>query len=317
MEAERKPTAGFIGLGLMGRPMATNLLRAGYPLVVHNRSRAPVDELAALGAEPAWSPREVAQRAAVIILMLPNSPHVRQVAAGPDGLFEGASAGSVIVDCSTISPRVTAELAEQAAQRGATWLDAPVTGGPQGAKAGTLSIMVGGPAHALERVRPILLAMGKTIVHIGERPGSGQIAKACNQVAVALELQAVCEALLLAQAAGVDPQKVYEAIRGGAAGSWQMDVQGPKILQRRHDPIFKAWMHLKDLEIALETASNAHVPLPGTALVTQLYHSVLRAGYGDENISVLIRALEELSGVRVGAGEPADKAEEILPRHCD
>jgi 2-hydroxy-3-oxopropionate reductase len=315
MGTEHKPTVGFIGLGIMGKPMASNLLRAGYPLVVHNRSRAPVDELAGMGAEPAWSPREVAQHAQVIILMLPNSPHVRQVAAGPDGLFEGISRGSVIIDCSSISPRVTAELAGQAAGLGVDWLDAPVTGGPQGAKSGTLTFMVGGPAQALERVRPILRAMGKTIVHIGERPGSGQIAKACNQVAVALELQAVCESLLLAQAAGVDPAKVYEAMRGGAAGSWQMDVQGPKILQRRHDPIFKAWMHLKDLEIALETASDAHVPLPGTALVAQLYHSVLRAGRGDENISTLIHALEELAGVRVAAGEPAEDSAPL--HHCD
>ena len=315
MGTEHKPTVGFIGLGIMGKPMASNLLRAGYPLVVHNRSRAPVDELAGMGAEPAWSPREVAQHAQVIILMLPNSPHVRQVAAGPDGLFEGISRGSVIIDCSSISPRVTAELAGQAAGLGVDWLDAPVTGGPQGATSGTLTFMVGGPAQALERVRPILHAMGKTIVHIGERPGSGQIAKACNQVAVALELQAVCESLLLAQAAGVDPAKVYEAMRGGAAGSWQMDVQGPKILQRRHDPIFKAWMHLKDLEIALETASDAHVPLPGTALVAQLYHSVLRAGRGDENISTLIHALEELAGVRVAAGEPAEDSAPL--HHCD
>lgn len=314
METEHKPVVGFIGLGIMGKPMASNLLRAGYPLIVHNRSRAPVDELAGMGAEPAWSPREVASRAEVIILMLPNSPHVRQVAAGPDGLFEGVSRGSVIVDCSSISPRVTAELAGQAAGLGVDWVDAPVTGGLQGAKAASLTFMVGGPAQALERVRPILCAMGKTIVHIGERPGSGQVAKACNQVAVALELQAVCEALLLAQAAGVDPQKVYEAMRGGAAGSWQMDVQGPKILQRRHDPIFKAWMHLKDLEIALETASDAHVPLPGTALVAQLYHSVLRAGRGDENISTLIHALEELAGVRIEAGEPADTTPLL---HCD
>jgi len=315
MGTEHKPTVGFIGLGIMGKPMASNLLRAGYPLVVHNRSRAPVDELAGMGAEPAWSPREVAGRASVIILMLPNSPHVRQVAAGPDGLFEGIARGSVIIDCSSISPRVTAELAGKAAGLGVDWLDAPVTGGPQGATSGTLTFMVGGPAQALERVRPILHAMGKTIVHIGERPGSGQIAKACNQVAVALELQAVCESLLLAQAAGVDPAKVYEAMRGGAAGSWQMDVQGPKILQRRHDPIFKAWMHLKDLEIALETASDAHVPLPGTALVAQLYHSVLRAGRGDENISTLIHALEELAGVRVAAGEPAEDSAPL--HHCD
>ncbi|MGC8827694.1 MAG: NAD(P)-dependent oxidoreductase, partial [Anaerolineae bacterium] len=155
METEHKPAVGFIGLGIMGKPMASNLLRAGYPLVVHNRSRAPVDELAGMGAEPAWSPQEAAERASIIFLMLPNSPHVRQVAAGPGGLFEGVSRGSIIVDCSSISPRVTAELAEQAAGLGVDWLDAPVTGGPQGAKAGTLTFMVGGPAPALERVRPI------------------------------------------------------------------------------------------------------------------------------------------------------------------
>jgi len=294
-----KPTVGFIGLGLMGKPMARNLLKAGYALVVHNRSRAAVDELAAEGALPARSPKEVAQHASVIITMLPNSPDVQAVAAGPDGIFEGVSKEDIIVDSSTISPKVTSELAEQAARLGVAWLDAPVSGGPAGAQEGTLSIMVGGPAHALKKVRPILQSMGKTITHIGEMPGSGQIAKACNQVAVALTLEAVCEALLLAKGAGVDPRRVFEAIRGGAAGSWQMDVQGPHMLEGEHSPGFKAWMHLKDLRIALETAGEADLPLPGTALVVQLYHSLLRDGHGEENISALVTVLERLAGITV------------------
>ena len=297
------PTVGFIGLGLMGKHMARNLLKAGYPLVVHNRSREAVRELVAEGGGEASSPKEVAGRASVIITMLPNSPDVQLVAAGQDGLFEGVSAGDVIIDCSTISPEVTARLAEQAASLGVAWLDAPVSGGPAGAEAGTLSIMIGGAAPALERARPIFDVLGKTITHIGEAPGSGQIAKACNQVACALTLQAVCEALLLARAAGIDPGKVYQAIRGGAAGSWQMDAQGPRMLSGDHAPGFKAWMHLKDLRIALGTAQSLDLPLPGTALAVQLYNSVVKAGHGDDNISVLVTALEKLAGVEVHASQ--------------
>jgi len=294
-----KPTVGFVGLGLMGRHMARNVLKAGFPLVVHNRSRPAVDELVAKGAAAAWSPQEVAERATVVITMLPNSPDVRLVAAGENGLFAGASAGHIIIDSSTISPVVTAELAGQAAALGIAWLDAPVSGGPTGAQAGTLSIMVGGPADALEKARPILKAMGKTITHIGVKPGSGQIAKACNQVVVALYLQAIAEALLLAKGAGADPAKVYQAIRGGAAQSWAMDNHAPRMLSGNHAPGFKAWMHLKDLRIALETAQQANLPLPGTAQVVQLYTSLLAAGHGEENTSALIAALENLAGIKL------------------
>ena len=298
-----KPTVGFVGLGLMGKRMARNLLKAGYSLVVHNRSRGAVNELVAEGAQEAWSPKEVAERTSVIITMLPDSPDVRLVASGDNGLFEGVSAGDTIIDSSTISPEVTAQLSAQAAELGVDWLDAPVSGGPQGAEAGTLSIMVGGPGAALEKVRAILDVLGKTIIHTGEMSGSGQIAKACNQVAVALTLQGVCEALLLAQGAGADPEKVFLAIRGGAAGSWLMDQLGPMILKRDHTPGFKAWMHLKDLRIALDTAAQANLPLPGTAQVVQLYYSLLRTGHGDENISALIVALENLAGLSVCGGQ--------------
>jgi 2-hydroxy-3-oxopropionate reductase len=297
-----KPTIGFIGLGLMGKPMAHNLLKAGFPLVIFNRSRPAMDELAAAGAALAGSPQEVAQRARITVTMLPNSPDVRQVAAGERGLFAGLSAGHIHVDCSTISPEATAELAGQAAALGAVWLDAPVTGGQSGAQAGTLSIMVGGPAGALEQVRPVLQAMGKTITHIGETPGSGQIAKACNQVAAALCLEATCEALMLARAAGADPAKVFQAIRGGAAGSWQMDTQGPKMLAGSHTPGFKAWMHLKDLRIALDTAARAGVPLPATAQVAQLFVALLAEGHGDDNISALVTVLEQMAGKTLQAG---------------
>jgi 2-hydroxy-3-oxopropionate reductase len=295
-----KPSIGFIGLGLMGKHMARNLLKAGFPLVAHNRSRAAVDELAAEGAAPAASPREVAQRASIVVTMLPNSPDVQMVAAGEDGLFAGVAAGHIIIDSSTISPAVTAELAAAAAARGATWLDAPVSGGPAGAQAGTLSIMVGGPAEALERARPVLEALGKTITHIGEKPGSGQIAKACNQVAVALTLQGICEALLLAQAAGADPRRVFGAIRGGAAGSWQMETQAPRMLDGNHVPGFKAWMHLKDLRIALDTAARCNLPMPGVAQVVQHYAGLLAAGHGEDNISALLLALENLAGIHLG-----------------
>jgi 2-hydroxy-3-oxopropionate reductase len=295
---------GFIGLGLMGKHMARNLLRAGYSLVVHNRSRDAVRDLASEGAAEAFSPREVAERASVIITMLPDSPDVQLVTGGDDGLFAGVSAGDIIIDCSTISPQVTAQLAEQAARQQVAWLDAPVSGGPAGAEAGALSIMVGGPATALAQVYPIFEVLGGVITHIGETPGSGQVAKACNQVACALTLQAVCEALLLAQAAGVDPGKVFQAIRGGAAGSWQMNTQAPKILDGDHAPGFKAWMHLKDLRIALDTAGAHHLPLPGTAQAVQLYQSVVKAGQGDQNISVLITALERLAGLTVQSNQP-------------
>ena len=298
-----KPTVGFVGLGLMGKPMAHNLLKAGYPLVVHNRSRGAVGELVADGAQGAWAPKEVAGQASVVITMLPDSPDVRLVAAGANGLFEGVSAGDTIIDSSTISPRATEELAARAAELGVDWLDAPVSGGTRGAEAGTLSIMVGGSAAALEKVRPILESLGRTITHVGETPGSGQVAKACNQVAGALTLQAVCEALLLARGAGADPERVWQAIRGGAAGSWMMDHCGPMILRRDHTPGFKAWMHLKDLRIALDTATQTDLPLPGTAQVVQLYNSVVRAGQGGENTSVLVTALERLAGLEVSGEE--------------
>jgi len=292
-------TVGFIGLGIMGKPMARNLLKAGFPLVVHNRSRAAVDELAAEGAMPAGSPKEVAQRAAMVVTMLPNSPDVQAVAMGENGLFAGVAPGHILIDSSTISPAATALLAAGAAERGAAWLDAPVSGGPAGAQDGTLSIMVGGPVEALERARPVLQAVGKTITHIGEKPGSGQIAKACNQVAVAMTLQGVCEAMLLAQGAGADPHKVLAAIRGGAAGSWQMETQAPRMLSGDHTPGFKAWMHLKDLNIALDAAARCNLPLPGTAQVVQLYLSLLAAGHGEDNISALVLALENLAGIHV------------------
>jgi 2-hydroxy-3-oxopropionate reductase len=294
-----KPTVGFIGLGLMGKHMARNLLKAGFPLVVYNRSRAAVDELVAEGAMAAGSPEAVARRAGLVVTMLPNSPDVQTVAAGEHGLFAGASAGHIFMDSSTISPAVTEDLARQAAAKGADWLDAPVSGGPSGAQAGTLSIMVGGSAGALERARPVLEAMGKTITHIGEKPGSGQIAKACNQVAAAACLEGVAEALMLARGAGADPQKVFQAIRGGAANSWQMESQGPRMLSRSHAPGFKAWMHLKDLHIALDTAARHNLPMPGTAQIVQLYASLLAAGHGEDNISALVLALENMAGIEL------------------
>ena len=297
-----EPVVGFIGLGLMGKPMARNLLKAGYALVVHNRSRHAVNELVGEGAREASSPREVAQGTSVVFTMLPNSPDVHLVAAGENGLFEGVSAGDTVIDCSTISPQVTAELSARATEMGVGWLDAPVSGGTQGAEAGTLSIMVGGPKAVLDEVLPIIEVLGSTITHVGEKPGSGQIAKACNQVAGALTLQAVCEALLLAQGAGADPERVLQAIRGGAAGSWMMDHLGPRILSGDHRPGFKAWMHLKDLRIAMDTARQANLPMPGTAQVVQLYNSLIRTGHGEENITALIRALESLAGTEVSGG---------------
>lgn len=271
---------GFIGLGIMGRPMSLNLLKAGYPLVVHSRSPASVDEVVAAGAKRASSPREVAELAEVVITMLPDSPDVESVLTKENGVFDGLRQGAVVIDMSTISPVVARRLAGEAERRGAVMLDAPVSGGEAGAINGTLSIMVGGPEQAFRRARPILEAMGKNIVHVGAA-GAGQVCKACNQIVVALTIQAVSEALVLAQKAGVDPGKVREALLGGFAQSRILDAHGQRILDRNFKPGFRARMHLKDLNIALASGREYGAPLPGTAQAMELFKALLAAGGGD------------------------------------
>lgn len=278
----------------MGKPMARNLLRAGYPVTVHNRSRPPVDELVAEGAADGGSPRGVAEQSEVVITMLPDTPDVEQVTFGPQGLVEGLRPGSVLVDMSTISPVATRSIAARLRERGVEMLDAPVSGGQRGAEEGTLSIMVGGDPQTFERVRPLFQALGKSVVHVGP-VGAGQVCKACNQVVVALTLQAVAEALVLAERNGVDPARVRQALLGGFAGSRILEVHGQRMLEGNYQPGFRARLHHKDLRIALETGRSAGVPMLGTALVHELLGAVVARGWGDLDHSALARLVGELA----------------------
>jgi 2-hydroxy-3-oxopropionate reductase len=296
---------GYIGLGLMGSAMARNLMKAGHTLVVHNRSRAIVDQLAGEGAIPATSPREVAAQSEFVFTNLPDSPDVEQVVLGPDGIIEGARAGTITIDNSTIKPETTRQIAAELRQIGVLALDAPVSGGDIGARAGTLSIMVGGPQEAFDRALPLLEAMGKTITWVGES-GAGQIAKAANQIVVAGTMIAMGEALVLAQKAGVDPARVVQAISRGAAQCWALDNKPPKILARQLGPGFKAYMQAKDLKIVVDTGRTFQVPLPLTAVAHQLYEAMVSMGNGELDNSAVITVLEALANIQVGQkdGQP-------------
>jgi 2-hydroxy-3-oxopropionate reductase len=290
-----RPVVGVIGLGIMGAPMARNLLRAGFPLVVWNRTAGRADALVEAGAERAACPRDVAKQATITITMLSDSPDVAEVYRAPDGVLAGAGAGDVLVDMSTIAPRVARELAAEAAALGAALLDAPVSGGDVGAQQGTLSIMVGGDADALERARPALEALGTRITHVGGS-GAGQVVKACNQIVVGLTLEALGEALVLGSKAGVDPRAIVEALGGGLAASRVLEVRGPKLLARDFAPGFKLDLHAKDLAIVLETARELDMPLPGAALVAELFEAERDRGRGEADNSTIVRALEALAG---------------------
>jgi 2-hydroxy-3-oxopropionate reductase len=287
---------GYIGLGLMGKSMARNLLKAGHPLVVHNRSRAAVDELAAEGAEPAASAKEVALGAEVIFTNLPDSPDVERVVLGPDGVIEGCRPGQVLVDNSTIKPETARALAAALEPHGVAVLDAPVSGGDVGAREGTLSIMVGGPKAAFDKVLPILQTMGKSITYLGES-GAGQVAKACNQIMVAAQMVAMGELLLFAQKCGVDPRRVIEAIRGGAAQCWTLDQKPSRLFAGERGPGFRARLMHKDLAIVLDTARRYGMPLPSAAVHTQLFASMLELDMGDLDNSAVIGVLEAMAGV--------------------
>ncbi len=293
-----RPTVGFISLGIMGKPMALNVLKAGFPLVVHNRSRGPVEELVAAGAEDGGSPKGVAQRAEIILMCLPDSPDVQLVVEGPEGVFEGIGPGKVIVDMSTISPVVARDLAAKAEKLGAEMLDAPVSGGDIGARQGTLSIMVGGKRPVFERVLPVFQAMGRNIVYVGEA-GAGQVTKACNQIVVALTIEAISEALVLAAKAGVDPAKVREALLGGFAQSRILDVHGQRLLDRNFQPGFKTRLHYKDLKIALETGRTYGVPLPVTGLVHEFYGALMATDKAELDHSALATLIEQMAGTEV------------------
>lgn len=289
---------GFIGLGIMGQPMARNLLRAGFTLTVHSRSRGPVEALVREGATDGGSPRGVAERSELIITMLPDSPDVQLVVTGPAGVLEGLRPRAVLVDMSTISPIVTQELARAVEAKGGEMLDAPVSGGEKGAIEAMLSIMVGGRADVVERVRPVFQALGKNIVHVGDH-GAGQVTKACNQVVVALTIQAVSEALTLAAKAGVDPARVRQALLGGFAQSRILDVHGLRMLERNFAPGFKVRLHQKDLGIALSTAKALGVPLPATAVVEEAFAALRRLGRDDDDHASLVTLLEDQAGIEV------------------
>jgi len=289
---------GYIGLGLMGKSIARNILKAGFPLVVHNRSRAAVDELVAEGATAATTPAEVARQVDVVFTNLPDSPDIELVVLGPNGILEGAHAGLIYVDNSTIKPATARDVARRLAEAGMAALDAPVSGGDIGARNGTLAIMVGGPAEALETIRPIFEAMGKTITHVGEA-GSGQVAKAANQIMVAAQMVAMGELLVLAQKTGTDPVKVIQAIRGGAAQCWTLDVKPPRLFAGNRQPGFKARMQAKDLNIVLDTAREYGVTLPTTAVNAQLFNAMTTLGMGDLDNSAVIAIIEQLAGIQL------------------
>jgi len=289
---------GYIGLGLMGKAIARNILKAGFPLVVHNRSQAAVDELVAEGALRASSPVEVAGQVDVVFTNLPDSPDVETVVLGKDGILAGAASGTIFVDNSTIKPAVSRQLAQRLDEKGIMALDAPVSGGQIGAQNATLTIMVGGPAAALETVMPVFHAMGKTITHIGAA-GSGQIAKAANQIMVAAQMVAMGELLIFAQKAGADPRKVVEAIRGGAAQCWTLDVKPPRLFSGNREPGFKAYMQAKDLNIIIETAREYGIPLPSAAVDAQLYNAMVGRGLGNQDNSAIVAILELLADIHL------------------
>jgi 2-hydroxy-3-oxopropionate reductase len=291
-------TVGYIGLGLMGKSIARNIRRAGFPLIVHNRSREAVNELVAEGAKAAGSPAEVASQVEVVFTNLPDTPDVEKVVLGENGILAGAQAGLIWVDNSTIRPDAARSLAAQLAGEGVLSLDAPVSGGDIGARNGTLAIMVGGPAEALEKVQPVFLVMGKTVTHVGDA-GAGQVAKAANQIMVAAQMVAMGELLIFSQKAGVDPQKVVEAIKGGAAQCWTLDVKPARLFAGNRTPGFKAYMQAKDLNIILETARLYGIPLPSAAIDAQLYNAMLQNGMGELDNSAVVGIIEELAGEKL------------------
>jgi 2-hydroxy-3-oxopropionate reductase len=289
---------GYIGLGLMGKSIARNILKAGFPLVVHNRSRAAVDELVAEGAQAAGSPEVVAAQVDVVFTNLPDSPDVEEVALGEKGILEGAHKGLVFVDNSTIKPATARLIAKRLEAKGVLSLDAPVSGGDIGAKNGTLTIMLGGPAEAVERVMPVFQAMGKTVTHVGES-GAGQVAKAANQIMVAAQMVAMGELLIFARKAGVDPQKVVEAIKGGAAQCWSLDVKPPRLFVGNRNPGFKAYMQLKDMKIVMETAREYDMPLPSASENTKLFEQMVEMGMGELDNSAVLGVIERLAGINL------------------
>jgi len=286
----------FIGMGTMGAPMALNILKAGYDVVVHNRHRDKEKLVAEAGAAQAASPAEAAAGADVVITCVSDTPDVRAILMGDNGVIEGAKEGTVVVDMSTISPSATREMADTLAKKGILMIDAPVSGGSEGAQKGTLAIMVGGDPDDVEKVRPVLEAMGKTITHVGPI-GSGQITKAINQVVIAATYLGVAEGMTLGMKAGLDMEKVVAAIASGAAGSWVLDNRAAFMVKNDYPLGFRVRLHAKDLKIALEAARELGVTLPVSAQVEQIESGLIGRGFGDEDVSALARSIRELSGL--------------------
>ena len=289
---------GYIGLGLMGKSIARNILKAGFPVVVHNRSRAAVDELVAEGATAANSPKEVAAQVDVVFTNLPDTPDVEKVVLGENGILEGAHDGLIVIDNSTIKPASARTIAEQLAKKNVFALDAPVSGGDIGARNATLTIMVGGDASALEKAMPVFQAMGKTVTHVGDA-GAGQVAKAANQIMVAAQMVAMGELLVFSRKAGVDPKKVVDAIKGGAAQCWTLDVKPPRLFDGNRNPGFKAYMQLKDLKIVMETAKEYGIPVSGAEVNTELFQQMIDLGMGELDNSAVVGVIEKLAGVGI------------------
>ena len=291
---------GYIGLGIMGRGMARNLLKAGFPLTVWNRTASRADELVAEGAAAGKSPADVAANSDLIITCVSDTPDVEAVILGENGVIHGAKSGALVIDMSTISPHATRALGARLAERGAQMLDAPVSGGSEGAQRGTLSIMVGGDAAQVERARPVFQAMGKTITHVGG-PGDGQMVKLVNQILVVGNALAMSEALVFAQAGGLDLRKTLEAVVPGAAGSWMLANRGPQILNRDWRPGFTIDLQQKDVRLVLDAADQLGVPVLLSSLIFNLYRTLQNDGLGAEGNHALIKALERLAGVEVEA----------------
>ena len=289
---------GFIGLGIMGRPMSKNLLKAGYKLVVHDLNQSAMDELVSLGAEKAATSKIVANNCEFIITMLPNSPHVKEVVLGKNGVLEGLKTGSVFIDMSSISPIVSRELSRKLEEKGVEMLDAPVSGGEPKAIDGTLSVMVGGKKDVFDRSFSILKAMASSVVHTGSI-GAGNITKLANQIIVALNIAAMSEALVLAAKAGVEPELVYQAIRGGLAGSSVLDAKAPLVMDRKFNPGFRINLHIKDLSNALDTSHEIGVPLPLTSAVMEIMQALKVDGLGEKDHGSLIQYYEKLAKVEV------------------
>lgn len=290
---------GFIGLGIMGRGMAANILRAGFPLTVWNRTPGRADELVAAGAQLAASPAEVAARSDIVISCVSDTPDVEAVIFGPQGVIEGAQVGMLMIDMSTISPQGAQRFAARLGESGIGFLDAPVSGGSEGAARGTLSIMVGGPAELVERAMPVFQAMGKTITHVGGH-GAGQTVKLVNQILVVGTMLAISEALVFAQASGVDLEKTLTAVSGGAAASWMLSNRGPQVIRRDWRPGFTIDLQQKDLRLVLAAADAVGAPMLTTSTVFHLYRTLQAAGLGHEGNHALIKAIERLAGIEVG-----------------